>query len=210
MFNFQGKCFLSLLLITAFVLPTPHRSRAQQKQDQQRSGVEVIRKDAEKRVDILIDGQPFTSYLYADTIPVLKKPVLFPLRTAQGTIVTRGFPLDPRAGERADHPHQIGCWFNYGEVNGLDFWNNSNAIPPERRHAMGTIRHRSINRLESGRRAGILEVTMDWLKPEGGAVLREDTRFVFSAGPNERAIDRITTLNALDERVLFKDNNSTF
>jgi len=170
------------------------------------SGVEVVRHDADQRVDILVDGEPFTSYIYSDTIKTLKKPVLFPLRTANGTAITRGFPLDPKPGERVDHPHHIGFWFNYGNVNGLDFWNNSDAIPPERANEMGTIRHREIRLVESGRNRGVLEVTMDWLKPDGKPILREDTRFVFHAGPNLRAIDRITTLTALDERVDFKDN----
>jgi hypothetical protein len=71
---------------------------------------------------------------------------------------------------------------------------------------MGTIRHRSINLIKSGTNSGTLEVSADWLKLDGKAILREDTRFVFHAGPNLRAIDRITTLSALDERVLFKDN----
>ena len=87
--------------------------------------VQLIRDDAHQRVDILIGGQPFTSYIYPAAI---KKPVLFPLRTAQGTIVTRGFPPGP--GERADHPHHVGLWFNYSNVNGYDFWNNSDAIKP--------------------------------------------------------------------------------
>lgn len=199
-------CFVAYLMAT-FVFIANQPAKARQKPNKKTStGVEVIRRDAEKRVDILVDGQPFTSYLYADTIPVLKKTVLYPLRTAKGTIVTRGFPLAPRTGERVDHPHQIGCWFNYGEVNGLDFWNNSNAIPAERRHEMGTIRQRAINHIESGAHTGVLEVTLDWRKPEGKPILREETRFVFHAVPNLRAIDRITTLTALDERVLFKDN----
>src|SRR6266478_2669955 len=50
--------------------------------------VTVAEKD--RRVDVSIDGQPFTSYLWPTT---LNKPVLYPLRTAKGTIVTRGFPL---------------------------------------------------------------------------------------------------------------------
>jgi hypothetical protein len=199
------KIFFVAFLAAMLALVANQPASAQQKQNS-RKGVEVIRKDAEKRVDIFVDGQPFTSYLYTDTMPVLKKAVLHPLRTAKGKIITRGFPLEPRAGERVDHPHQIGCWFNYGDVNGLDFWNNSNAIPPERRHEMGTIRHRAIKRVESGASIGSLEVTMDWLKPDGNPILREETRFVFHAGPNMRAIDRITTLSALDERVLFKDN----
>ena len=31
------------------------------------------------------------------------------------------FPLYLRPGERIDHPHHVGLWFNYGDVNGLDF-----------------------------------------------------------------------------------------
>src|SRR5262249_1831460 len=84
--------------------------------------VQVGPKPAERRVDILVGGKAFTSYIWPTT---LKKPVLYPLRSASGTVVTRGFPLEPRPGERVDHPHQAGLWFEYGDVNGLDFWNNS-------------------------------------------------------------------------------------
>src|ERR1035438_10745798 len=73
-------------------------------------GVAVVPNEASNRVDVLVDGQPFTSYIWPDA---LKKPVLFPLRTASGTIVTRGYPLEPRPGERTDHPHHVGLWFNY-------------------------------------------------------------------------------------------------
>src|SRR5262245_37179295 len=77
------------------------------------NGVQVIAKEAERRVDVLIGGKPFTAYIWPTT---LKKPVLYPIRTAQGTPVTRGFPLEPRPGERVDHPHHVGLWFNYGNV----------------------------------------------------------------------------------------------
>ena len=97
--------------------------------------VDVVRHEAERRVDILIDGKPFTAYRYGDAS--VKKPILYPLRSARGTVVTRGFPLDPRAGERADHPHQVGHWFNHGEVNGFDFWGHSDATPPDLRAKAG-------------------------------------------------------------------------
>src|SRR6187402_854106 len=77
--------------------------------------IRVTPNEDAKRVDITIDGKPFTSYIWPATI---KKPVLYPLRTVTGTLVTRGFPLDPRPGERVDHPHQVGLWFSYGDVNG--------------------------------------------------------------------------------------------
>ena len=201
------KILGTIFLMTTLALVTGLPGSAWPQQDDGRKmRVEIVRKDAEKRVEIWIDHKPFTNYLYADTIPVLKKPVLFPLRTAQGTIITRGYPLEPRPGERVDHPHQIGCWFNYGDVNGLDFWNNSDAISPERAHSMGTIRHRAIKHVESGANAAVLEVTADWLGPEGNAILHEETRFVFHASPNLRVVDRITTLTPRAERVLFKDN----
>ena len=164
-------------------------------------GVRVV--PSPGRVDVFVDGKPFTSYVFPKT---LKKPVLFPIRSALGTPVTRGFPMEPRPGERVDHPHHVGLWFNFGDVNGVDFWNNANELPPERQGKMGTIVNREIKRSSSGKDRGELEVVMAWIMPGGHTILREDTKFVFHAGPNLRAIDRITTLTALSERVLFKDN----
>ncbi len=168
--------------------------------------VNIVPNDAEQRVDILVDGKPFTSYLYSDKIKTLKKTVLYPLRSANGTAVTRGFPLDPKPGERVDHPHQIGFWFNYGNVNGYDFWNNSDAIPPERAGKMGTIRHRKIDKIVNGKGEGELDVTMDWLIPDGTPILQENTRFIFRAAKGFRAVDRITKLTAVNGPVAFPDN----
>ena len=165
--------------------------------------IRLTHREKDKRVDVTIDGKPFTAYLYPKSI---KKPVLFPLRAASGTPITRGFPLEPRPGERVDHPHHVGLWFNYGDVNGLDFWNNSDSIKSEERQKYGTIRHRSMNKLTNGDEQGTLEVTLDWLTPEGKALLREDTRFIFRGSAGSRTVDRLTTLTALDQEVSFKDN----
>ena len=75
---------------------------------------------SQPRIDVLVDGKPFTSYIWPGT---LKKPTLYPIVSGNGVVLTRGFP--PAAGERADHPHHVGLWFNYGDVNGYDFWNHS-------------------------------------------------------------------------------------
>ncbi len=168
-----------------------------------KTSVAVVPNEAGQRVDVTIDGKPFTSYIYPNS---LKKPVLYPLRTAKGTLVTRGFPLDPRAGERVDHPHHVGLWFNFGDVNGLDFWNNSDAIPAAQAPKMGTIRHKRVVETKGGADRGELAVEMDWLQPDGTALLREETRFVFARNGDTRSVDRITTLKALDRRVVFRDN----
>src|SRR5512139_210829 len=142
-------------------------------------GVRLVRDDAGRRVDVLVDGQPFTAYIYPAT---LKKPVLYPLRSAKGTLVTRGFPLEPRPGERVDHPHQVGLWFTYGDVNGIDFWNNSDAIKPEDRPKMGTIVHKAVAAVRNGADKGELETGMDWVLSDGKVVLQEHTLFVFRGG----------------------------
>jgi hypothetical protein len=164
--------------------------------------VTVMPHEAERRVDITVGGQPFTSYIWPTTI---KKPVLYPLRSAKGVVITRGFPLDPRPGERVDHPHHVGFWFNYGNVDGYDFWNNSDAIEADRRPHMGTIYHRAITRATSGPE-GTLEVDADWVIPDGTVLLKEHTTFVFGGTSTTRTIDRTTTLTAQGKGVSLADN----
>ncbi len=165
--------------------------------------IQLVRNDAETKVDVMVDGELFTSYIYPNTI---KKPVLYPLKTSRGTKITRGFPLEPTPGERIDHPHHVGLWFNYGDVNGLDFWNNSDSIDLEDRHKYGTIVHQEIVSMQNGDDQAVLEVKMLWNTPTGEALLTESTTFVFRADGNERSIDRITKLTAGDKAVEFKDN----
>jgi hypothetical protein len=170
-------------------------------------GVEVKVNEAAKRVDVTIDGKPFTSYIWPDT---LKKPVLYPIVSASGALVTRGFPLDPRKGERVDHPHHVGLWLNHGDVNGLDFWNNSDAIKPDQAPKMGTVFHRKVVGAKSGADQGELTVETAWMTPDNKQLLKETTRFVFRGGANARSIERTTTLTALDQRVVFKDSKEGF
>lgn len=200
MFRHTLKGLLAPLCLAPLLLTPCVTARAQASASR---GVSVVVDEAHKRVNVLIDGRLFTAYIWPDT---LKKPVLYPLRAASGTAITRGFPLEPRAGERADHPHQVGFWFTYGDVNGVDFWNNSAARSREEQTRMGTVRHRRVVNVRSGRSSGELTVECDWLMPDGAAVLRETTRFVFRAGPGSRSVERVTTLKALGRRVVFGDS----
>src|SRR5947207_7664803 len=153
--------------------------------------VSVSVNEKARRVDISVDGQPFTSYIWPTT---LKKPVLYPLRTATGTIVTRSFPLEQRPGERVDHPHHAGLWFNYESVNGIDFWNNSEAIKPEAAPKMGTIFQRSIVSAKSGSEQGELDVETDWVTFDKKVLLPENTHFHFRCGPRFRSVCSIPRL----------------
>ena len=146
----------------------------------------------------------FTAYRYADS---LKKPILFPIRASDGTIVTRGYPLSPRAGEQLDHPHHTGHWLNHGVVNGVDFWTSApgKRKPDDEDKVHGSIVHRSIDRLVSGNPA-VLAITADWISDPGDTLLVEHTQFAFSQRGNQRIIDRTTTLVAHDGPVTFSDS----
>ncbi len=166
-------------------------------------GVDVVPDEAGKKVDILFDGRLFTSYIYPDD---LEKPVLYPVYTAKGTVITRGFPRDPRPNERVDHPHHVGLWFNFGDVNGLDFWNNSFAIPAEKKSQYGSIRHRKIMKAFGGAEKGVLVVSADWIDHAGNVLLKEETQWTFSGKGDWRIIERKTKLTAQKDAVTFTDN----
>jgi len=158
------------------------------------------------RVEVFMDGELFTVYRFEES---LEKPVLYPIHAPDGTIVTRGFPIAARAGERVDHPHHVGLWFNFGDVNGFDFWNNSYAVPKERKEDYGRIIHREIEQAESKGGKGYLKVKMDWVAPDAEHyenLLRENTWYIFSVIEGSRVVDRITSLTAMATKVVFTDN----
>lgn len=159
--------------------------------------------EGEKKVEVLIDNELFTAYIWPG---MLKKPVLWPVMSAEGNMLTRSYPMVNKRGDRTDHPHQVGIWLNYGDVNGLDFWNNSETVPPERADGYGTIYHRSVEKAQGGRGQGQLAVRADWKAPDGTLMLEEHTLFNFTANAHRRIIDRTSTLTARIDEVNFTDN----
>lgn len=159
--------------------------------------VKLVQDDANRKVDITIGGKAFTSYCYpAD----LEKPFLYPVMAPNGDIITRGFPIAPRGVERVDHPHHIGIWFNHGNINGLDFWNNSSAIPAARKSTYGHIVHQKIVQATSGK-TGTLEIIANWDDNSGKTLLTENTKYIFSGDKNTFTVDHISILTAVVETV---------
>jgi hypothetical protein len=169
---------------------------------QQTKGFSIIEKNDKKQVDILFNGKLMTAYCYYDSS---RKPVLFPVNTVDGITVTRSYPFKMIAGERTDHPHHTGIWLNYESVNGLDFWNNSTAIAPEKREHYGTIIHTGITGKKVNGNTASLSTNAIWARPDKKVLLNEQTTFNFRVNANDFIIDRITTLTAADTAVIFKD-----
>lgn len=165
--------------------------------------IEFRADSVQKQLDVLIDGSLFTSYIFHQD---LKKPVLWPIQSIDWNMLTRSYPMTRKDGDRVDHPHHLGLWLNYGDVNGLDFWNNSTEIPPERSHRYGTIYHRSFGDSMSGGNRARFTAFADWKSPDGQIILEEASQFDFMIQPSLRIIDRSTTLTAMMPEVTFGDS----
>ena len=166
--------------------------------------IHLFRLQGSTTIFVTAGDKAFTSFIYPDS---LAKPVLYPIYAPDDQLITRGFPMKPRPGEPVDHPHHLGLWFNYENVNGLDFWNNSYAIPKEKLHLYGWIRTTHILKTRGSTKKdprGLLSYMANWTDQKRNVLLEETTEFHFSADSNERIIDRITTLTAKQD-VLFND-----
>ena len=168
----------------------------------QQNGFSIVEKKEQRQVDILFNNKLLTAYCYYDSG---RKPILFPVNTVDGIMVTRNYPFKTVPGERTDHPHHTGIWLNYESVNGLDFWNNSTAIAPEKRNLYGTILHQKVISKKTNGNNASLAIAATWVRLDSKVLLNEETRFNFSVVGNDFIIDRITTLTATDTTVLFKD-----
>lgn len=142
------------------------------------------------KIDILIGGNLFTTYRYGSE---LTKPILYPVKSPSGIVLTRGFPFEIIPGESNDHPHHTGIFFTYDKVNNDGFWNNA-ASPPQ-------IKHIKTTKMENGQ----LSTISHWVGKSGKTLLEEKRDMVFSAEPNQYAIDFNITLTAQDEKIVFGD-----
>ncbi len=165
-----------------------------------KSNIEFKNDESARKVEVFIGGKFFTSYIYPDD---MEKQVLYPIQTASGKFITRGFPLDPRPYERTDHPHHVGLWLNFGDVNGLDFWNNSFAVKPADKPKYGTIKFDKI--VSANDKKGELVTDAKWEDNDGNVLLNEETTYKFSGEQDLRIIQRITKLTAVKE-VTFSGN----
>lgn len=199
----QSKTITIALFSILFAIYCGAQTKKQTSNEKYGLNIDFVSHEAEKRVDVMVDNKLFTSYCWPEK---LFKPILYPVLSVGGNAITRGYPLNPRQGERIDHPHQVGVWFNYGDVDSYDFWNNSEAIPADKKSGYGTDKHIKIDQLKGGKGEGVMVTIESWVDPSGKELLSEKTEFHFIAKGSIRIIDRIATLTATGKAVSLKDN----
>ena len=157
------------------------------------------------QIDILIGGRPFAIYSFD---PAVAKPYLFPLRSAQGTVVTRGFPMvTDISGEDHDEPHQRAMYFAHGDINGFDFWGEA-AFPRWSRHSRATFGRtvfRKLDEIRGGTESGTLQAQFDLLTSNGQAIAEETQAFTFRGDSDSRTIDCEFTIRAANTPVKMGD-----
>ncbi len=109
-------------------------------------GIEFVKKD--KKIDVSINGEYFTSYVYG---PTIAKPYLGPIINPYGDSYTR---LD---FDTKEHPHHRSLWVAIGDVNGIDTWNE-----PEGKY--GKEIHKGFAKLEVGPVFGRIIADNVWTK----------------------------------------------
>src|SRR5438552_1915199 len=139
--------FYAFLLALAIFPPA---LAAQEKVELKREGTHI---------QVSIGGKPFGVYTFGAETP---KPYLSPLTSADGVILTRGWPMVKNIpGESHDHPHHRALFFAHGDINGFDFWGEA-AATRKQQTAHGKVY--SSEELPKGR-----TVFVKLLKSEGGS-----------------------------------------
>jgi hypothetical protein len=159
-------------------------------------------------ISVAINGKPFSDFQIGKAYP---KPFLAPLRAANGLIVTRHFPQEMVEGESRDHPHHRGLWIGYGDVNGVNFWENEPAskTSPENPALKGVLTLKSLGELKPGKKSGTLQAVFEWAGPQQGPLLEEDRTMTFYADREVRTFDVDVSLTA-KAAVKFADTKEGF
>lgn len=123
-------------------------------------------------------------------------PFLYPVLGPGGARMTRGYPMDPQAGEADDHPHHRSLWLAHGNVNGYDFWHG-------REHGETIKKNGKIEPVR-GENDLSLVGSYDWIA-DGKVIMQEKRRLSFAVEENQRRIDVSSTFTAGSEGVVFGD-----
>ncbi len=155
-------------------------------------------------IAVAIDGKPYTVFYLA---PGGNKPYVYPLRTADGVVVTRHFPMEDFPGEIKDHPHHRGMFFSHGDINGFNFWATEPSSKNPKRASMAL---KKIVEAKGGKKSGTIKVVFDGLDPGGKPIMTETRTLVFHTGPKLRIIDYEIRIDPLETLKFGDTKEGTF
>ena len=199
--NRRMAFLLSVLTVALFCFATVAAGAAEPVQFQ-RQGYEI---------HVMIGGKPFTTYYFN---PDVAKPYLQPLRSAEGTNISRSYPIGNTVPEANIHdhalePHQRPLYFDHGDINGIDFWSeeafNKFYGREGEGHAYGRMVFRKMDEMRAGPDSGTIQAEFDLISPNKRVIATETQTFTFSGDANTRVIDCQFVIHAGQNPVVFGD-----
>ena len=162
------------------------------------------------QIDVLVDGQPFTTYHFSDMVA---KPYMMPLRSAAGLVLTRSFPIGNSVtpsdqSTPSFEPHQRGLYFAHGDIDGLNFWAEqafAKYYPGHSRQAYGRMSLVDVDNMSSGPDIGTIRARFNLLSPSGRVIAEERQSFQFHGAKQARVIDCEFVISASHGPVTFGD-----
>jgi Methane oxygenase PmoA len=167
-------------------------------------------KRGQNRIDVIIGGQPFTTYYFEEAVA---KPYLMPLRAASGVIISRAFPVMNTVSEadtktRGFEPHQRPLYFAHGDIDGLDFWGEeafNKYYGGHKLPAYGRMSLTKVDDVSEGSNVGTVRARFN-LKAPSGRVIGEETQiFRFRGDDHTRTVDCEFVVYATHGPVTFGD-----
>ena len=151
-------------------------------------------------IDVLIGGRLFTTYFFD---PQVTRPYLQPLHSAQGTIVTRDFPVGndvppEHQNDRYLEPNQRAMMFGHGDIDGIDFWADAAFPKWSNDSVMGHYTFKKLEELRGGPESGTLRADFELVGPEGRVIAEETQTYTFRGDAQSRIIDCEFVIKAND------------
>ena len=159
-----------------------------------RSGVKITEIGEKLRVEI--NGELFTEYNFED----VPRPYFYPVIGPTGEPIIRHWPMKEGLDEgddRRDHVHQRSLWYTHGEVNGQDFWGES--------EKSGKIVHDRFLKVSSGRKVGIIQSRNKWVAANGEVVCTDTRTHKFYNRARGQIMDFEITIHASEGKVVMGD-----
>jgi hypothetical protein len=150
-------------------------------------------KGNDKSMDVLIDGELFTTFDYGN----YAKPILYPILGPGQIGMTRNWPMkDGVEGEAHDHPHHKSMWIST-EISGVDFWGEKG----------GSVKTLSVEQDAKmfAEKDAIRAVSFWVRKSDGKTLLNDWTVYRFGVGEASRWIDCTITYKATHGDFQFDD-----
>jgi hypothetical protein len=164
----------------------------------QSGGQRVEFRRAADNIEVVIGGHDFTTYHFD---PQIAKPYFQPLRSARGTVITRGFPIGKEIPpehlkDPSLEPHQRPMYFGHGSVDGIDYWGEEIFSKWSDDSVFGRKVLQKVEEARAEGDSGILRASFTLRSPRDRVIAEEEQSFVFRGDDRTRIIDCEFTVRA--------------